>query len=148
MPSWDELFTTVETYDNMTIQYLQFSKIGKVMRHIQSQGDGKIPRDDEFKFKDRAKALVEKWHQILNSNKSNGTASTTAKGDEATIGTDPETDNMDVDAKGDPEVADDKENIPENEDAVGEDANVSAMEGDITALADTSMAESNTEATT
>jgi hypothetical protein len=118
------------------------------MRHIQSQGDGKIPRDDEFKFKDRAKALVEKWHQILNSNKPNGTSSTAAKGDEATIGTDPETDNMDVDAKGDPEVTDEKENIPENEDAVGEDANMSVLDGDITALADTSMAESNTEATT
>ena len=50
----------------------QFSKIGKVMRHIHNLTDDKIPRDVEFKFRERAKVLVEKWHDILNANKSNG----------------------------------------------------------------------------
>ncbi|EKM75299.1 hypothetical protein AGABI1DRAFT_116494 [Agaricus bisporus var. burnettii JB137-S8] len=70
MPAIDHLFTTVENYDKLTIEYLQFSKIGKVMRHIAVLEDEKIPRNAEFKFKERADALVKKWQQILNANKS------------------------------------------------------------------------------
>ncbi|KAF7343715.1 PWWP domain-containing protein [Mycena sanguinolenta] len=68
MPTVDALFTTVEGYQNMNIGYLTFSKIGKVMRHIHLLDAAKVPRDDEFHFRDRAKALVDKWHEILNSN--------------------------------------------------------------------------------
>ncbi|PFH53662.1 hypothetical protein AMATHDRAFT_900 [Amanita thiersii Skay4041] len=75
MPLLDDLFTTVESYDRINIQYLSFSKIGKVMRHIAALTSDKIPRDDEFKFRERAKALVDKWHQILNANKPNGAES-------------------------------------------------------------------------
>lgn len=39
------------------------------MRHIAALDDGKIPRDDDFNFRTRAKNLVDKWHQILNANK-------------------------------------------------------------------------------
>ena len=39
------------------------------MRHIAALDDGKIPRDDDFNFRLRAKNLVDKWHQILNANK-------------------------------------------------------------------------------
>jgi hypothetical protein len=39
------------------------------MRHIAALDDGKIPRDDDFNFRIRAKNLVDKWHQILNANK-------------------------------------------------------------------------------
>jgi hypothetical protein len=108
MPALDTLFTTVENYDQINIQYLsvclfshpllnlrlhltmtrdnllppvaQFSKIGKVMRHIAALPSEKVPRDDEFKFRERAKVLVDKWHQVLGSNKPNGTE-TAANGD-------------------------------------------------------------------
>ncbi|KAK2464792.1 hypothetical protein APHAL10511_003210 [Amanita phalloides] len=72
MPILDNLFTTVENYERINIQYLSFSKIGKVMRHIAVLPEDKVPRDGEYKFRERAKALVDKWHQILNANKSNG----------------------------------------------------------------------------
>ncbi|KAJ7940016.1 hypothetical protein B0H13DRAFT_2260980 [Mycena leptocephala] len=68
MPTVDALFTTVEGYQNMNIGYLTFSKIGKVMHHIHLLDAAKVARDDEFHFRDRAKALVDKWHEILNSN--------------------------------------------------------------------------------
>ncbi|KAF5348117.1 hypothetical protein D9756_010760 [Leucocoprinus leucothites] len=78
MPGIDALFTTVENYDKITIEYLQFSKIGKVMRHIAVLADEKVPRNAEFKFKERADALVKKWQQILNANKpANGSAPAT-----------------------------------------------------------------------
>ncbi|KDQ55619.1 hypothetical protein JAAARDRAFT_133417 [Jaapia argillacea MUCL 33604] len=75
MPEMDELFTTVEQFDKMNIQYLQHSKIGKVMRHILALSSDKVPRDDDFKFRDRAKVLVDRWQAILNANKAatNGT---------------------------------------------------------------------------
>lgn len=87
MPPFDVIFTTVENYENMNIQYLSFSKIGKVMRHIHALPLERVPRDEEFKFRDRAKALVDKWHEILNANKANGTASEGAKA--ATNGSSP-----------------------------------------------------------
>lgn len=90
MPLMEQIFSTVENYPNLTIEYLQvrlglenecsigdaneqnllltifcqqFSKIGKVMRRIAGLSD--IPRDDEFQFKHRAQALVIKWQTIL-----------------------------------------------------------------------------------
>ncbi|KAG8906576.1 hypothetical protein FRC01_007955 [Tulasnella sp. 417] len=63
MPGLDQIFSTVENYPNLTIEYLQFSKIGKVMRRIAGLND--IPRDDEFHFKERAQTLVGKWQAIL-----------------------------------------------------------------------------------
>ncbi|KAL1945592.1 hypothetical protein VTO73DRAFT_1594 [Trametes versicolor] len=65
MPQLDQLFTLVETYDNMRIEYLTFSKIGKVMRHIHALGDDKVPRDGEFRFRARAGVLVDRWLDVL-----------------------------------------------------------------------------------
>ncbi|TFK92545.1 hypothetical protein K466DRAFT_581779 [Polyporus arcularius HHB13444] len=65
MPAMDELFSTLENYPNMTMQYLLFSKIGKVMRHISVLPYEKVPRDDEFKFQERAKVLLDKWYDIF-----------------------------------------------------------------------------------
>lgn len=50
------------------------------MRHIAAIEDGKIPGDDEFKFRTRAKDLVDKWHQILNANKPPNGSPTTSTG--------------------------------------------------------------------
>jgi len=72
MPACNDLFTSIEQYDKMNIHYLSYSKIGKVMRHIHLQPSDKIPRDDEFHFRSRAKALVDKWHVILSANKDAG----------------------------------------------------------------------------
>lgn len=48
------------------------------MRHIAALTDDKVPRDAEFQFKDRAQALVNKWHTTIQSNndtKTNGNTS-------------------------------------------------------------------------
>lgn len=47
------------------------------MRHIAVLPDDKVPKDDEFKFRERAKVLVDRWHHILNASKSNGKDSNT-----------------------------------------------------------------------
>jgi hypothetical protein len=37
------------------------------MRHISAIPDERLPRDDEFRFRERSKRLVEKWHELLNA---------------------------------------------------------------------------------
>ena len=66
------------------------------MRHIAVLPAEKVPRDTEFNFRDRAKALVDKWHQILNANKPNGAEASApmanGKGDEGDKGAAPGSD--------------------------------------------------------
>ncbi|KAI0364417.1 Tudor/PWWP/MBT, partial [Pilatotrama ljubarskyi] len=136
MPGLDQLFSTVENYENMTIEYLTFSKIGKVMRHIHALSDDKVPRDDEFKFRERAKVLVDKWHDILKANgapeskpATNGTRKA-GEGEDAAV---------DADAKGEAEPAAeskaDAESKPAEEDAPANGA------ADESVLADVTMSE-------
>ncbi|KAJ3491935.1 hypothetical protein NLI96_g351 [Meripilus lineatus] len=96
MPHLDELFTTVENYDKMSVSYLSFSKIGKVMRHIHALPAEKVPRDEEFKFRERANVLVLKWHDIINANKNpsqpqqtNGDSGTNSGSNTAPVSTKP-----------------------------------------------------------
>ncbi|KAI0028446.1 hypothetical protein K488DRAFT_80684 [Vararia minispora EC-137] len=81
MPASDELFRTIEQYDGMTEDYLQYSKIPKVMRHIYLLAEGKIPRDDEFAFRTRARSLFEKWHPAgAGGKKANGSGGAETNG--------------------------------------------------------------------
>ncbi|KAJ7894678.1 hypothetical protein B0H14DRAFT_2682688 [Mycena olivaceomarginata] len=64
MSAVDALFSILEQFEGMNPVCLAFSKIDKVMRYIYVLEPHKVPRDDEFKFRDRAKVLVDKWRQI------------------------------------------------------------------------------------
>ncbi|KAI6002844.1 hypothetical protein EDD15DRAFT_2466365 [Pisolithus albus] len=87
MPGLDQLFTTVEKYEHPNlIDYLSFSKIGKVMRHIAALSVEKVPRDEEFHFRTRAKALVEKWHTIVDAKKATEGGETAPNGASAEAG--------------------------------------------------------------
>ncbi|KAK6909424.1 hypothetical protein I204_01287 [Kwoniella mangroviensis CBS 8886] len=74
MPSYDDLFKTIESYESMTIDALQYSKIGKVMKKIMTLNE--IPRNEEFKITDRASKLMHQWTDFIASseNKPNGAA--------------------------------------------------------------------------
>ncbi|KAJ7645009.1 hypothetical protein B0H17DRAFT_1186975 [Mycena rosella] len=50
MPALDALFTAVEEYETMSIEYLAFSKIGKVMRHHSSPRAGPGPAGRRIQF--------------------------------------------------------------------------------------------------
>ncbi|WVF73081.1 hypothetical protein IAT40_007900 [Kwoniella sp. CBS 6097] len=77
MPTYDELFKTIESYNAMTIDALQYSKIGKVMKKIVTLSE--IPRNEEFKITDRASKLMHQWTDFIASSESkpNGSASAT-----------------------------------------------------------------------
>ncbi|KZO98801.1 Tudor/PWWP/MBT [Calocera viscosa TUFC12733] len=86
MPSADQQLKAVEDYQGYTIEYLQFSKIGKVMRKI--AGLGEVPRDDEFHFRNRASALVTRWQDQLSGSvppKANGSAEAAEAGDTSEV---------------------------------------------------------------
>nr|GAT55581.1 predicted protein [Mycena chlorophos] len=72
MPDMDDLFTEIEEYDEMSVEYLAFSKINKVMRHVHLLEPERVPRDAEFRFRDRAKVLVDRWTEMLNEDKGEG----------------------------------------------------------------------------
>ncbi|KAG8864527.1 hypothetical protein FRB96_005030 [Tulasnella sp. 330] len=78
MAAYDQIFNTVENYDKLNIEYLQFSKIGKVMRRI--AGMENIPRDDEFHFKERATTLVATWQSIIQAAEADAVANGDASG--------------------------------------------------------------------
>ncbi|KAI3599218.1 hypothetical protein WG66_013408 [Moniliophthora roreri] len=141
MPAMNELFTQIETYEQMTVHQLSFSKIGKVMRHIAALDTNKspIPREDEFRFRERAKVLVDKWHSILGSKegkeKENGVNGVDANGAAHTTNGDT------ADADGDADPA------PTNTNANTEDKDVPMTNGieagDMSALADVTMSEAD-----
>jgi hypothetical protein len=49
----------VEEYNGITADILRLTKIGKVMRRIIALDD--IPQEEEYKFKERAGKLCDKW---------------------------------------------------------------------------------------
>ncbi|KAF8602530.1 hypothetical protein BDV93DRAFT_545196 [Ceratobasidium sp. AG-I] len=77
MAGLDTVFTTVEQYDKMTVEYLSYSKIGKVMRKIIQLTN--IPSDDQYHFRERAQALVTKWQQLITTSEERA-APTSTKG--------------------------------------------------------------------
>jgi len=66
------------------------------MRHIATLAPEKTPpRENEFNFRKRAKALVDKWHQILNANKpANGSPVSAAGGQRSNGNADADKDKM------------------------------------------------------
>lgn len=134
MPELNDLFTKIEQH-NMTLDQLsvrldelsrlndipdrrlQFSKIGKVMRHI-AKLDA-IPRDSEFKFRTRAQSLVDTWAKMAQAGPAtNGAAPKSATKEDVKTGTTSEakeeeaqeTADMDVDAPGEPDAEAEKVN--------------------------------------
>ncbi|AFR97015.1 hypothetical protein C343_05147 [Cryptococcus neoformans C23] len=65
MPHWNEVFESIETYDSMTIEALQYSKIGKVMKKI--MGLTTIPLNDKYEFTKRAGKLMHQWQEFIDA---------------------------------------------------------------------------------
>ncbi|PVF97043.1 Tudor/PWWP/MBT [Serendipita vermifera] len=100
LPEYDEIFNTIESYQGLTIQYLSYSKIGKVMKKISQLPDDYIPDGDgQFRFRERAGKLVTEWQQILTA-KSKETEGATLNGTDEKS---PEA--AGPDAKADPDVS-------------------------------------------
>lgn len=78
------------------------------MRHIAAIPDDKAPPlDTDYRFRARAKGLVERWHQILNANKPAGGPTASPNSKETTSGKksgSPTKENKSADAQAEAEV--------------------------------------------
>ncbi|CAK9783000.1 unnamed protein product [Cutaneotrichosporon oleaginosum] len=81
MDQYDDLFKTIEKYDDMKIEYLQFSKIGKVMKKIAALTN--VPRDDELKITSRAEKLMKEWFEFINRSEGGGSSAANGSADKA-----------------------------------------------------------------
>ncbi|KAI1345117.1 hypothetical protein F5Y15DRAFT_410795 [Xylariaceae sp. FL0016] len=94
MQSMSEFLAKLETFPDLEVSIIRVTKINKVLKAILKLET--IPREDEFKFKPRSQALLDKWNALLAvegsapapvTNGVNGTSSTAAKSEkEATNG--------------------------------------------------------------
>lgn len=72
MPKYDTIFKEMESFE-MQPQWLATSKLGKVLKKMAALTE-EIPRDAEFKIKERANALMEQWKGMLNKDPSSTAA--------------------------------------------------------------------------
>ncbi|KAG8740892.1 hypothetical protein FRC10_003780 [Ceratobasidium sp. 414] len=105
MSGLDAVFTTVEQYDKMTVEYLSYSKIGKVMRKIIQLTN--IPSDEQYHFRQRAQALVTKWQQLITTSEDNGNKATptSAKAKSSSVKPKSKSAKADEDAPAEPETS-------------------------------------------
>jgi hypothetical protein len=73
MVEYNDILTHVEkATPHLTIAILQSTKIGKVMRKISTLPKSSVPRDDEFKIRERAGKLVQSWQAIVEKHGKDG----------------------------------------------------------------------------
>lgn len=63
MPSMSGFVTKLEGYADLEVSIIRATKINKVLKAILKLGT--IPREDEFNFKTRSQALLDKWNKLL-----------------------------------------------------------------------------------
>lgn len=64
MKSMSEFLGKLETFPDLESDIIKATKINKVLKAMLKLDS--IPKDDEFKFTPRSKALLDKWTKILN----------------------------------------------------------------------------------
>lgn len=75
-----EHFNNLESTSNLEASIIKGTKIHKVLKAIIKLGS--IPRDDEFKFKERSQKLLSTWAKILASDLETPTTATTESAQE------------------------------------------------------------------
>jgi hypothetical protein len=63
MKQMSEYVSKLEGYADLEVSIIRATKINKVLKAILKLA--KIPREEEFEFKKRSQALLEKWNKIL-----------------------------------------------------------------------------------
>lgn len=64
MPEVDQVIKDIEAFE-MKTEWLTSSKLAKVLKRVGVLDDSKVPMNDTYNFKSRARALQEKWRQTL-----------------------------------------------------------------------------------
>jgi hypothetical protein len=65
MPTMDEHLTALENFRDLELQIIRDTKVAKLLKLILKLTE--LPRDDEFKFKERCSKLLAGWTAIINA---------------------------------------------------------------------------------
>jgi hypothetical protein len=78
MKQMSEFVTKLEGYADLEVSIIRATKINKVLKAILKLNT--IPKEDEFQFKPRSTALLDKWNKLLASEQGTPVAATSANG--------------------------------------------------------------------
>ena len=84
MEQHDKTFKQVEAYNEITINQLRSTKIGKVMKRIIQLPS--VPQDDVYHFQERAQKLCDRWSEVMGIS-GGGSASAPKKEGSASVST-------------------------------------------------------------
>ncbi|KAK9899145.1 hypothetical protein P389DRAFT_209153 [Cystobasidium minutum MCA 4210] len=134
MPKYDQTFKEMENF-TMQPQWLASSKLGKVLKKMAALTE-EIPREAEFKIKERSNALMERWKGMLNKEPSSASAPAASSGDAAPAAASTEESKdagdltvMQEDEKKEPETAPEEEKKEEAKAAEAEEKAAPATNG-------------------
>lgn len=78
MKQMSEFVTKLEGYADLEVSIIRATKINKVLKAILKLNN--IPKEDEFQFKPRSTALLDKWNKLLASEHSTPGGGASANG--------------------------------------------------------------------
>ena len=79
-----DFLAKLETFPDLEVSIIRATKINKVLKAILKLEA--IPKEEEFKFKPRSHALLEKWNKTLSTNEISAPTSAPANGVNGTSG--------------------------------------------------------------
>lgn len=80
MKQMSEFISKLEGYSDLEVSIIRQTKINKVLKAILKLSE--IPKEADFKFKERSRSLLEKWNKILESSEQPAASATPAPGDD------------------------------------------------------------------
>lgn len=78
MKQMSEFVTKLEGYSDLEVSIIRATKINKVLKAILKLAT--IPKEEEFKFKQRSQSLLDKWNKLLASEQGTPAAATATNG--------------------------------------------------------------------
>ena len=63
MKAMSDFVSTLESFSDLAVSIIRATKINKVLKAILKLDN--IPKEDEFQFKARSQALLDKWNKLL-----------------------------------------------------------------------------------
>ncbi|KAI1811730.1 hypothetical protein GGS20DRAFT_84233 [Poronia punctata] len=137
MNKLSDLLAKLETFPDLDVSIIRATKINKVLKAILKLDS--IPKEDDFRFKPRSQALLDKWNILLasdttpvpaanNSNGVNGTAGSTAKEDKENKESSNVAKEGDVQDEAKAAEKDEKEDVPSKESPVNDESTEDAKQ--------------------
>lgn len=150
MKQMSEYIVKLEGYAELEVSIIRATKINKVLKAILKLDE--IPKEDEFKFKDRSRALLEQWTKILDGEGAASAGTPAATADDKKESSSGATKTEEPETKGqetkESDTTEAEVNEPETKSAPEEEKKESAAAAEDTTMADAPAQDSSVPETT